>query len=296
MEMLKHKKLFLLISFLVIASGLILGFVKGFKFDIDFKGGTRIQVDLGESYNESDVKEVVKTVTGEIPLVQTSSSSENGITITTNVITEEKSNEVVAALNSKYINMGEATVRNVQASYGKELIETTVIAAIVAIILLFIYIVVRFKVLGVAAAISAVCALVHDMLVMVAIYAFLQLPINATFVAVVLTILGYSINDTIVIFDRIRENTKRNMKTKTLLETINLSLYQSLKRTLYTSITTVIAVLILFIFAKVYDQQVLQEFSLPLIIGLVAGTYSSMFIAPTLLHYFTLIYKKIKKA
>ncbi len=294
MKVLKHRKLFLLISFLVIASGIIVGFVRGYKFDIDFMGGTRIQVDLGESYNEEDVKSIVQNITGEKPLVQTLSSTDNMVSITTNVISEEQSNLILSSLNEKYSNMGDSTVRNVQASYGKELIETTVIASIVAVILLFIYIVIRFKVLGVSSAISAVLALIHDILVMIAVYGFLHFPINATFIAVVLTILGYSINDTIVIFDRIRENKKRDMKVTSFSDTIELSIKQNMKRTLYTSITTALAVIILYVFAKINNQQVLQEFSLPLIIGVISGTYSSICIAPALLYYFEKIERKIK--
>ncbi|MBR1884412.1 MAG: protein translocase subunit SecF [Clostridia bacterium] len=294
MNFLKHKNVFLILSILVIVSGIVIGFVRGFKFDIDFMGGTRIQVDIGESYDERELKNIVKEVIGEEPLVQSLSSSENMVSLTTNTITEEQSNSVIDALKEKYTNLGDSTIRNVQPSYGKELIESTIIASIVAIILLFVYIVIRFKVLGVAAAISAVSALLHDMLVMIAIYGFLNLPINATFVAVVLTILGYSINDTIVIFDRVREIKKKSMKTTEITDIINESLNQTLKRTLYTSITTVTAVLILFILATVNSQQVLQEFSLPLMIGVISGTYSSLFIAPTLYYYFSKIGKKSK--
>ena len=295
MNFLKHKNIFLIFSLLVIVSGLVFGFARGFKFDIDFMGGTRIQVDIGEEYNEQELKKIINDVIGEDPLVQSLSSSEHMVSLTTNTITEEQSNKVIDSLKEKYTKLGDATIRNVQPSFGKELIETTIIASVVAIILLFVYIVIRFKVLGVASAISAVLALIHDMLVMIAVYGFLNLPINATFVAVVLTILGYSINDTIVIFDRVREIKKKSMKTTELTDIINDSLNQSLRRTLFTSITTVTAVLVLFILAKVNSQQVLEEFSLPLMIGVVSGTYSSMFIAPALYYYFSKIGKKIKK-
>ena len=293
MNFLKHKNIFLIFSALVIVSGLVFGFSKGFKFDIDFMGGTRIQVDIGEEYNEQELKQIINDVIGEDPLVQSLSSSEHMVSLTTNTITEEQSNSVIEALKEKYTNLGDSTIRNVQPSFGKELIETTIIASIVAIVLLFIYIVIRFKVLGVASAISAVLALIHDMLVMIAVYGFLNLPINATFVAVVLTILGYSINDTIVIFDRIRELKKRSMRSTDLTEIINESLSQSLRRTLFTSITTVTAVLVLFVLAKLNSQQVLEEFSLPLMIGVISGTYSSMFIAPVLYYYFSRLATKI---
>lgn len=294
MKILKYKKIFLIISFLVIASGLIFGFVRGYKFDIDFMGGTRIQVDLGEGYSEKDVKELVASITGETPLIQTLSSSNNMVSITTNVISEDMANQIITKLNEKYVNMGDSTIRNVQASYGKELIETTVIASLVAILLLFIYIVIRFKVLGISSAISAVIALLHDILVMIAVYGVLHLPINTTFIAVVLTILGYSINDTIVIFDRIRENRRKETRSADFLDTIELSINQSMKRTVYTSITTIVAVIILYVFARINNQGVLQDFALPLMIGVVSGTYSSIFIAPTLLYYFDKIERKIK--
>ncbi len=293
-DIMGHRVLYLTISIVFIAFGIIFGLVRGYKFDIDFMGGTRIQVDLGENYNEEDVKDIVSSITGEKPLVQTLSSSSNMVSITTNVISEEMSTEIITKLNERYINMGDSTVRNVQASYGKELIQTTIVASLVAVILLFIYIVIRFKVLGVSAAISAVIALIHDILVMIAIYGILNLPINTTFIAVVLTILGYSINDTIVIFDKVRENKKKEMNITSFSDTIALSIKQSKRRTLYTSITTFLAVFILFVFAKIYNQQVLQEFSLPLMIGVVSGTYSSICIATSLLYYFDKIERKMK--
>ena len=173
-----------------------------------------------------------------------------------------------------------------------DFIYCVIIASVVAIILLFVYIVIRFKVLGVASAISAVLALIHDMLVMISIYGFLHLPINATFVAVVLTILGYSINDTIVIFDRVRENKRKNLKSVETDEILNMSIKQTLRRTVYTSVTTITAVLVLFILAKINSQQVLEEFSLPLMIGVISGTYSSICIAPSLYYMFSKISKK----
>ena len=145
-----------------------------------------------------------------------------------------------------------------------------------------VFYIIRFKTLGFPAAITAIIALIHDVLFIIAIYGIIKFPINTTFVAVALTIIGYSINDTIIVYDRIRENKKKITRSKDLLETINLSISQVLNRTIITSLTTVVAVIVIYIFAVINNQQTLKEFSLPLIIGVVVGTYSSLFIASSL--------------
>lgn len=296
LDYLKHRKIILAISLIVVIAGLIYGFVTGFKFDIDFKGGTRIQVDLNEEYTESDIKDIVKQVCNQVPEVQSSSSGNNSVTITTQVISEDESNAIVTALNEKYTNMGDATIKNVQASYGKELVNTAIIAVIVSIVLLLVYIAIRFKTLGYTAAISAILGLIFDVCFLFAVYGVFKFPINSTFVAVILTIIGYSINDTIIIYDRIRENKRLVTKSNDSKDVINESISQTLKRTIITSITTLAAIGIVLIFALVKDQETLKQFSIPLSIGIAEGTFSSIFIATNLWYSLDKLVKKIKKA
>lgn len=294
-DFLKTRYVFILLSLVVIIVGFVMGFNGGFKLDIDFLGGTKIQIDLNEEFKNEDIESLVKEITGENPLVQTLSTGNNSVAISTAPITEEVSTNIVDKLNDKYTKAGEPVIKNIQPAYGKELINSAIVAIIAAIILILIYIVIRFKTLGVIAAITAILALVHDALVVVAIYGMFGLPINSTFIAVILTIIGYSINDTIVVYDRIRENRRKVSRSEDIKDTINLSLTQTLKRTIYTSVTTLIAIVSIYTLAYMNNQQVLQEFALPLTIGVIVGTYSSIFIASSLWYEIERIVCKIKK-
>ncbi len=296
LDFLKHKNIILAISLIIVAAGLIYGFVTGYVFDIDFKGGTRIQVDLNEEYNVSDIKSIVEGVCKQVPETQSNSSGNNTVTITTQVISEEESNAIVDALKEKYPNMGDATVKNVQASYGKELVNTAIIAVVVSIILLLVYVAIRFKALGYTAAISAVLALIFDVCFLLAVYGVFKFPINSTFVAVILTIIGYSINDTIIVYDRIRENRRIVTKSNDVKDVINTSISQTLNRTIVTSLTTLSAICIVLIYALVKDQETLKQFSLPLTIGVAEGTLSSIFIATNIWYTIDKLVKKNKKA
>ena len=295
-DFLKHKNIILIVSLVVVIAGLIYGFSTGYVFDIDFKGGTRIQVDLNEEYNNSEISDIVKEVCGQTPEVQSSSSGNNSVTITTQTISEEESSNIVDALSQRYTNMGDATIKNVQASYGKELINTAIISVIVSIVLLLVYIAIRFKTLGYTAALSAVLGLIFDVCFLFAIYGIFKFPINSTFVAVVLTIIGYSINDTIIVYDRIRENKRVVTKSNDVKDVINQSISQTLKRTIMTSFTTLVAIGIVLIFSVVNDQETLKQFSIPLSIGIAEGTFSSIFIATALWYSIDKDIKKKKKS
>ena len=295
-DYIKNKNIIFAVSFLVVIAGLIYGVVTNYKFDIDFKGGTRIQVDLNEEYTTSEVSNLVKSVTGEVPEIQATSSGNYSLAITTQVISEDVADQIIVALNEKYQNMGEATIKNVQASYGKELLNSSITAVIVSIVLMLIYVAVRFRTLGWTAAVSAVLGLVFDVCFLFAVYGVFKFPINSTFVAVILTIIGYSINDTIIVYDRIRENKKLVTKSSQVKDTINESINQTMKRTVITSLTTLTAIACVLVFALVKDQETLKQFSIPLAIGIVEGTFSSIFIASNLWYTIDNFVKKLKKA
>lgn len=281
-DFLKYRYIFFAFSLIIIVAGITYGLVTNYTFDIDFKGGTTIKAELKEEYDNSEVSKIVSDITGSSVLVQKTTSGDNSVSITTEVINEETSDKVIEALKAKYTQMEEPSVRNVQPSYGKELVNSAILALALAIGIMLIYICIRFKTLGFTAAITAILTLIHDALFIIAIYGFIKFPINSSFIAVILTIIGYSINDTIVIYDRIRENKRLVSKSKDLKDTINTSISQTLGRTFCTSLTTVVAIFTVYIFALVKDQQVLKEFSLPLIIGVLVGTYSSVCIATSL--------------
>ena len=296
MDYVKHKNVIFIISLAVVLAGIIYGVVTGYKFDIDFKGGTRIQVDLNEEYSTSDIEKIVSQITNQVPDIQTTSSGNNSVSITTQAISEEMADTVVTALNDKYTNMGEATIKNVQASYGKELLNSAIVAVVVSIVLLLVYVGIRFKTLGYTAALSAVLALIFDVAFLFAIYGVFKFTINSTFVAVILTIIGYSINDTIIVYDRIRENKRLITKSNDTKEVINESINQTMKRTMVTSLTTLVSIGIVLVFALVKDQETLKQFSIPLVIGVAEGTFSSIFIASNLWYSIDKLVKKFKKA
>lgn len=294
-DFLKYRYFCFAFSLIIIIGGIVYGFITGFRFDIDFKGGTTIQVDLKGEFNNEEVEKIVKDEVGKTALIQKMTGGESAVTITTEFLSEEESDKVVNALESKYPNMDEPSVKNIQPSYGKELLNSALLSIGVAVILILLYIGIRFKTLGFTAAITAIIALIHDALFVIAIYGIFKLPINSSFVAVVLTIIGYSINDTIIIYDRIRENKRKVTKSNDSKETINISLNQTMKRTIYTSLTTIVAIMVVYVFALINNQTVLKEFSLPLVIGVLVGTYSSVFIASSLWYQLDGLVSKFSK-
>lgn len=289
MDFLKYRWIAIVFSLLVIIGGITYGLLTGYRFDIDFKGGLVIEADLKEEFNNVDIQNIVKGIISSDPLVQTTTGGDNRVTITTDPISNEKQQEIIDALKQKYVNMEEPSTRNITPAYGKDLINSALLAVGISIVLILLYICIRFKTLGVSAAISAILALVHDVLFLIAVYGIFKFPINSVFIAVVLTIVGYSINDTIVIYDRIRENKKKIALAKEPATTINVSLNQTMKRTIFTSLTTVAVVIIMYVLAYINGQQVLMQFSLPLCIGVLVGTYSSVFIASPLWYMFSKI-------
>ena len=278
-DFLKHRYIFFAIPLIIIIFGLFRGFTVGFKFDVDFKGGTTIQTDLGEEFDNTDIESIVNEVVGQKPLVQKLGVNSTSLIITCDVLEEEQSNSIVERLREKYPLIQEPSIRNVQASYGKELLDSALLALAVSIVLLLLYIGIRFKTLGFVAAITAIIGLANNVLVVTALYGIFNLPINSTFIAVIPTIIGYSINDTIIVYDRIRENNRKISKSPNMKDTVNLSINQTIRRTIYTSITTIAAIGVVYVFAYINNQEVLKQFALPLIIGVIVGTYSSMFVA-----------------
>lgn len=294
-DFLKYRYVYIIISLIVIVGGIVYGVCTGYKFDIDFKSGTKIQVDLQEEFDVKEVESIVKEVTGKNVLVQKMSSGNSTVQITTEILDDAVVTDIVNELGKRYINMEEASTRNIQPSYGRELLESAVLAVVISVILILLYIGIRFKVLGFTAAITAILALIHDVLFIVAIYGIIKFPINSSFVAVILTVVGYSINDTIVIYDRIRENRRKVTRSKDIKDTINLSISQNISRTVNTSVTTVVAILSVFILAYLNNQQTLMEFSLPLVIGVIVGTYSSICISTSLWYMLDNFVMKLKK-
>lgn len=282
-----NRKIFFGISLVFIILAFVSFFVKGFEQDIEFKGGTIIEVELNSEVANSEIEALVKEVVpNEQPRVQKSEQRDengnvvkSGVTISTSALEEEQKNSVINKIAEKYgieDIESKATFRTVKPTFGDEMKSRAIQATVWASIAIIIYIALGFKKIGgMSAAISAFMALAHDIIITIMAYSVFGLPLNTTFVAVVLTILGYSVNDTVVIYDRIRENQNLHRKMP-IDELINLSINQSLRRTIFTSVSVIVALALLFGFSIYFNVASIKEFSLPLLVGMIAGTYSSI--------------------
>ncbi len=276
-DIISNKMKFLLLPLLVIVAGIVMYFVNGgFNFDIEFMGGVRMQVDMEKDFNNEEVSAFLEEKLGISPVIVQAGSGTTA-TIKTQPIDDEQKNLIFSSLKEQYGLTAEApmSVNSASASFGSEVQGKAFIYTLIAIICILLYIALRFEW---RSAIMAVLSLALNILVMMAIYAITYTPLNTTFIAAMLTIIGYSINNTIVVFDRIRENMKGFKARKNgerVSSIVNRSIWESMGRTLNTTITTLITIVLLY-FIGVAS---IKEFAFPLIIGVLAGAYSSIFIA-----------------
>jgi preprotein translocase SecF subunit len=272
MNIIKNRKYSYMLSLAIIIAGLIMFFINGLNYGIDFTGGTMIQLNVGSFVEVEDAKEIMDTFDQNASIIHAGAGREE-IIIRSSL---DLGNNEITDIVDEFVGSFQMDPDNYQAQkfgafMGKEIRDRAILSIGIAALLMLGYISFRFQFkFGVA----AIVALVHDILIALSIYSLLRLPVNSSFIAAMLTIVGYSINDTIVIFDRIREELKLNQK-KGLEETIEDSVKLSLRRTINTTITTVIAVGALYVLG-VEDVKVL---ALPLLLGMISGTYSSLFIA-----------------
>ena len=247
---------------------------KPLNYSLDFIGGTATTVDFGENMSLADLDEkvepVVSEVTGDHDIqFQTVIDSTQVIVKTRELSVEERENlNAALAENFENVNEESITAENISSIISGEMRKNSILAVIIAVACMLVYIWIRFRDIRFAS--SAVLALVHDILIVLAFYVWFRFSVGSTFIAVMLTILGYSINSTIVIFDRIRENLK-SMSGSSLKEIVNASITQTLTRSIYSSLTTFITIFVLFLMGV----PSIKEFALPIIIGLIAGAFSS---------------------
>ena len=268
-KVIEKTKIWFSISLAIILVGIVLMATRGLNFGIDFKGGTKVVIDFGESFDKVEVDEVVKEYSADA-ITKTIETTQYEIKSTD--LDETKTSELFNALKEKYSLEDSALVSQSQIgpSVGKELARNALISVAVACVGMLIYIAIRFEFnFGLA----AIIALLHDSLITLSVYAIFNIPVNSSFIAAMLTILGYSINDTIVIFDRIREN-RHSMRRSTSAEIANVSINKTLSRSINTSLTTLVMIGAVTIFVPT-----VREFSFPLLIGIAGGAYSSIFIA-----------------
>ena len=270
----KNKTKTLLIPIAVIVIGIVMLIVNnGFNYDIEFMGGVKMESAM-DNVNTAEIKEYLEAETGVNPIIVQTTSS--GVSIKTQPIDEVKKAEIFTKMQEKYALEDDALLsENVaSASFGKRVQTKTVLFTIIAILCILAYIAIRFEW---RSAVMAVVALIINVLVMMSVYATFQIALNTTFIAAMLTVIGYSINDTIVIFDRIRENMRgyNPRKNITVSDVVNKSINECMGRTICTSITTLITILLLYFIGVT----AVKEFAFPLIIGILCGTFTSIFVA-----------------
>ena len=265
----EKKWIFIIISLVIIAAGVVSFFVNGgFNEDIDFAGGTEIIIS-GIKYNEKAITKSLEAIDGV--KVSTVQKSDDGVLVKTMYLEDTQISAVKDAIPKDFDGAAVTSVDSISPTIGKELWQSAATSIAIAALLILLYITFRFELLS---GLSAVIDLLHDLLIMISFYAIFRIPVNTSFIAAILTILGYSINATIVIFDRVRENS-RFMKKVAFSEVVNKSIWQTLARSINTSLTTLFTLVVLYIIGV----QSIKEFALPLIVGIVAGTYSSVFIS-----------------
>ncbi len=268
---------FNILSIVLVIVSLLLLSLKGLNFGIDFKGGTLIELrSSDDKINVSSLRENLNSMNlGDVSVKNFGNESDFLIKFENNsnknVIEEIKIN-----LDKSFGNQFDfRRVENVGPKVSAELLRSGVIAISVALILMLIYIWIRFEW---QFSLGAILALFHDVIVTLGLFSLLGLEINLSIIAAVLTIVGYSMNDTVVIFDRVRENLRKYSDIK-IYELTNISINETLSRTLITSITTLLALISIFLFGG----EILKGFSLAMIFGVLFGTYSSIYIANTVL-------------
>ena len=275
------RKIWFIISLLIIIPGIFSMLTRGFNFGIDFTGGTIIDLKFEQPVSLSQVRDSLRPygldgstiqLSGETSNVETSTD----VMIRTVDLEENDRKAVMASIKSEVGNYEVMREEKVGATIGSELIMNAVMALVISWALIICCIAYRFEF---RFGIAAVLGLVHDILIVLALFSFTQRQIDSSFVAALLTIVGYSINDTIVIFDRIRENLKLHFKRGgNLNEIVNRSIYQTLTRSLYTVFTVLFTTFALYFFGG----ETTKDFAFALLVGFAVGCYSSIFIASPL--------------
>ena len=287
-----NRKKFYTFSCALIAVVLVFCGIFGVKMDVEFKGGSMITLAYEGDADLNDLKSTIGTELGKSNLtLQTGSDISGNQTLTvtlpgSDTLTTEQLDNLLAALNEQYPdnNFVQNEVSNVDATIGKEFLLKSVVALVAACVLILLYMAYRFrKIGGLKAGSTAIVALLHDMFVVFGVFVLLRIPLNGNFIAALLTILGYSINDTVVIYDRIRENSALyGKKQMSLAELVNLSVNQSFARSLMTSITTCLALGVVCVVSVIYRLDSIYSFAFPLLFGMVSGVYSTICIATPL--------------
>ena len=278
----KNRKILFGISIGLMVIGLIFNFIRGTKMDIQFVGGAMIKYSVDGEVDTDEIASLVKEETGRdvsVALSKTFGTDANQVTLSfagNEAVTLDEQQAIAQSLSDAYADRTFNVVESssVDPTMGAKFFQKCLVCLLITFVILLVYIALRFKKIGgLSAGVTALIALVHDVLLVYFAFVIFGFSINDIFIAVILTILGYSLNDTIVIYDRIRENRKLS-PTKSpdaLPAIVNKSLNQTMTRSILTSLTTFMALLVIYIVAAVYGISSVQSFALPMMVGTIVG-------------------------
>ena len=279
-----------IISIILFILSILLVFFKGLNYGIDFKGGTLIELRTEKSIKASSIRDILSSMNlGDVNVKKFGKDGDYLIKVEQK---ESNNNELIPEIKKKLTDNLNAEidfrrVENVGPKVSAELLESSIIAISLALAAMLFYIWIRFEW---QFSVGSIIALFHDVIITLGIFSLLSLEINLSIIAAVLTIVGYSMNDTVVIYDRIRENLFKYTKIS-ISDIANLSINETLARTIITSVTTLLALVSIY----TLGGEILRGFSFAMILGVIIGTYSSIFVASPILKYFKVSYKTIAK-
>ncbi|KNZ42165.1 protein translocase subunit SecF [Acetobacterium bakii] len=275
-KIVEKSKIWFAISLVLITISLGSLLIQGLNFGIDFIGGTIVTIELNTTFDSADARTIVDEFDTGADLTYAGDDKTQVIITTKRDLNTEERQALFSSFQEKY-NLQDTdllSIDTVSPSIGAEMTQNAIIAIIVAMVLMLAYITFRFEFLF---GLTAIMALFHDLIVVLGVYSVFQIQVNSPFIAAMLTVLGYSINDTIVVFDRIRENRPKFGKYA-YADLVDTSVSQTLGRSINTSLTTLMAITALYIFGA----PAIKDFALPLMVGIAIGTYSSIFNASAL--------------
>lgn len=292
-DFIKNKKIFFGISILIMFIGIIFNVIFGTQLDIQFTGGAIVKYSYTGQIEESSIKDIIQKATDQTVSIQLNENvvSSNDKEVKNNVSVEFSGNEGISLEQQKSItesliqtfpnnNFESIESISVNPSMGRTFFMKCIVAIILASVLMVFYVAFRFKkISGLSAGVTALIALLHDVIMIYFTFIIFRIPLNDSFIAVVLMILGYSLNDTIVIYDRIRENKKIFGNKIDIATLVNKSINQTLGRTISTSVSTVIAIGTVLVVSILFNLPSVVSFALPMVIGIISGCYSTISIA-----------------
>ena len=279
-----------IISIILFTLSILLVFFKGLNYGIDFKGGTLIELRTEKSIKASSIRDILSSMNlGDVNVKKFGKDGDYLIKVEQK---ESNNNKLIPEIKKKLTDNLNAEidfrrVENVGPKVSAELLESSIIAISLALAAMLFYIWIRFEW---QFSVGSIIALFHDVIITLGIFSLLSLEINLSIIAAVLTIVGYSMNDTVVIYDRIRENLFKYTKIS-ISDIANLSINETLARTIITSVTTLLALVSIY----TLGGEILRGFSFAMILGVIIGTYSSIFVASPILKFFKVSYKTLEK-